>query len=198
MDTALPATLTDRLSALYAEPHRRYHTLAHVQALLGWLRQYRHLAQVPADIEAAIWFHDAVYDTQRQDNEALSAELAEAQLQATGWPQERASRVADMVRATQHHRADEDDTDTQLFLDLDLSVLAAPAPGYAAYASAIRAEFGWVADGPYRAGRKRVLQSFLGRDHIYRTPALRAAWEAAARHNLQDELARLGAAPPST
>jgi predicted metal-dependent HD superfamily phosphohydrolase len=32
-DAALPTALTTRLAALYAEPHRRYHRLAHVKAL---------------------------------------------------------------------------------------------------------------------------------------------------------------------
>ena len=30
----LPASLTTRLAAMYGEPQRRYHTLAHVKALL--------------------------------------------------------------------------------------------------------------------------------------------------------------------
>ncbi len=59
------------------------------------------------------------------------------------------------------------------------------------YCAAIRAEFEWVPDAAYAQGRSRVLESFVTRDVIYRTPALRDLWEPAARINLQRELAGL-------
>jgi len=40
----LPESLLDNLKARYAEPHRHYHTIAHVEALLRHLDTYRHLA----------------------------------------------------------------------------------------------------------------------------------------------------------
>ncbi|MBC7954669.1 MAG: hypothetical protein H7Y33_02195 [Cytophagales bacterium] len=92
--------------------------------------------------------------------------------------------MADMVRATRHHQADEADTDQLLFLDLDLSVLGASPTSYAAYCAAIRFEFGRVSDADHSRGRNRVLESFISREAIYRTPALRDAWENAARINI--------------
>jgi predicted metal-dependent HD superfamily phosphohydrolase len=151
------------------------------------------LAQQPALIAAAIWYHDAVYDTYRDDNEERSAALAQAELEAAGWAAALAGRVADMVRATRHHNADEGDTDTLLFLDFDLSILGSGPPLYDTYCAAIRAEFNWVAEADYRRGRSRVLQSFLQREAIYRTPLLRDAWESAARLNLTRELSLLAA-----
>lgn len=198
---ALTPALLERLKARYAEPHRHYHTLAHIEALLGHLERHRSLAAQPAEIEAAIWFHDVVYDPRRSDNETRSAELARAELNALGWPPGRVERVAAMVEATRHHHADESDADSWLFLDLDLSVLAAPAGQYDAYSRAIRAEFAWVPQADYQAGRGRVLASFLNRERIYRTPALQARWEGAARRNLERELencrADAAAPPPS-
>ncbi len=99
----LPPALLARLAKCYEEPHRRYHTLAHVEALFAHLRQYTHLTQEPQLISAAIWFHDAIYDTHRADNEQLSAELAQRELEGAGYSMTRAHRVADMVRATHHH-----------------------------------------------------------------------------------------------
>jgi predicted metal-dependent HD superfamily phosphohydrolase len=184
----VPPALRARLQAMYTEPQRHYHALAHVEALLGWLAHWRALAREPRLIEAAIWFHDAVYDTHRDDNEPRSAELARDELRALAWAEADVARVVTMVRATQHHAAAVSDADTLLFLDLDLSVLAQRAEVYDAYSVAVRAEFAWVNAQRYRAGRMRVLQSFMTRDAIYRTPALHTAWESAARANLAREL----------
>jgi predicted metal-dependent HD superfamily phosphohydrolase len=159
-----------------------------VVALRRWLQRYRALAETPALIEAAIWFHDAVYDTRRDDNEARSAALAQAELSALAWPPAAVQRVAALVLATQHHAAEAADADARLFLDLDLSVLGQSAAVYAAYSDAVRLEYAWVEALAYRQGRARVLRSFLDRECIYRTPALYDAWEASARRNLKQEL----------
>ena len=188
----LPAALTANLAARYAEPHRQYHTVAHVEALLRHLDAHRTLARQPAHIEAAIWYHDVVYDTRRNDNETCSADIARFELMSIGWLGIDVERVAGMVEATRHHRVVDGDSDTLLFLDLDLSVLGAGASEYDAYRDAIRAEFSWVPGTDYRAGRAQVLRAFLERDAIYRTPELAARWEAPARSNLQRELAALG------
>lgn len=189
---ALDATLRTRLAARYAEPARHYHTLAHIDALRRGLDRWRHLARDPLALVAAIWFHDAIYDPQRRDNEARSAELARVELAALDWSADAIERVAVLVLATAHHDADAHDSDAWLFLDLDLSVLALDAQHYAAYRDAVRAEYAFVDDARYRAGRAAVLRSFIDRAAIYRTPALQAAWEAAARANLAAELATLG------
>jgi len=187
----LDAALLARLRTMYGEPQRRYHTLAHVEALLRWLAHWQSLAREPRLIDAAIWFHDAVYDARRSDNEQRSAELARVELAALGWAATDVERVAALVLATQHHQAQAGDTDAWLFLDLDLSVLAQSPAHYATYAAAIRAEHEWVDEARYRKGRSAVLRSFLDRAAIYRTPELRAAWEAAARTNLSAELSGL-------
>ena len=192
MTPTLPAKLLDALAARYRERGRHYHNLAHVQALLRWLDQSRDLAADPLAIEAAIWFHDAVYDTRRNDNEATSAALVREELQVLGWPAQAIDKVAAMVLATAGHAPDQSDPDTELFLDLDLSILGQGPAVYADYAQAIRAEYAWVDDTRYAAGRRQVLQAFLVRPHIYFTPRCRDAWEAAAISNMRDELSRLG------
>jgi predicted metal-dependent HD superfamily phosphohydrolase len=189
----LSSALLDKLRAFYNEPQRHYHSLAHIEALQRWFARYRTLAREPATIDAAIWFHDAVYDTRRQDNEQRSAAFAHDELTALAWPAASVQRVATLVLATHRHQAEVSDADAWLFLDLDLSVLAQSSAQYQAYADAVRREYGWVEASAYRAGRARVLRSFLERDCIYQTPVLHEAWESAARANLQDELASLTA-----
>ena len=187
----LPGALRARLAARYGAPQRHYHALGHVEALQRWLAHWARLAREPRLIDAAIWFHDAIYDTQRDDNEPRSAELARTELTAIGWAPEAIERVAALVLATQHHQADADDADAWLFLDLDLSVLGQSPAHYAAYRAGVRAEYAWVDDARFRTGRAAVLRSFLDRESIYRTPELHAAWEATARANLAAELSSL-------
>lgn len=191
----LPQALKDSLATRHRERGRHYHGMAHVEALLRWLDQSRDLASDLRAIEAAIWFHDAVYDTRSStNNEADSAQLARRELGALQWAEPAIAKVEAMVLATASHSPDGvADEDTRLFLDLDLSVLGQPPQVYAAYSAAIRAEYAHVDESSYRAGRQRVLQSFLARPTIYQTARWRAAWEAQARANIKQELATLGA-----
>src|SRR5215468_11201043 len=81
-------------------------------------------------LEAAIWFHDAIYDTRRNDNEEQSAALAAARLAGTT-DEGRVARIAAMIRATAGHTmpafADAAaERDCALFLDMDLAILGSP------------------------------------------------------------------------
>lgn len=190
----LPQALKDSLATRHREPGRHYHGMAHVEALLRWLDLSRDLASDPRAIEAAIWFHDAVYDTRSASNEADSAQLARRELSALRWPEPAIAKVEALVLATAGHAPGSNaDEDARLFLDLDLSILGQPPQVYAAYSAAIRAEYVHVDEASYRAGRRRVLQSFLARPAIYQTARWRAAWEPQARANIEQELAALGA-----
>src|SRR5262245_50995724 len=55
---------------------RHYHTFEHLEACLRELDSARPLAVRPAEVELALWYHDAVYRSWRRDNEAQSAEWA--------------------------------------------------------------------------------------------------------------------------
>ncbi|RVD62485.1 hypothetical protein EN750_21345, partial [Mesorhizobium sp. M7A.F.Ca.ET.027.03.2.1] len=65
--------LKSELLALYRAPGRHYHNLSHIEAMLALAGDCRELLGDPQAIEAAIWFHDAVYDSKAKDNEAQSA-----------------------------------------------------------------------------------------------------------------------------
>jgi predicted metal-dependent HD superfamily phosphohydrolase len=186
----------------YAAPERHYHGLRHIEALLGLADQHADAIADRDAVEAAIWFHDAIYDTRRSDNEERSAQLATARLADTAAP-DRIASIATMIRATAGHAvpafADAAAAqDCALFLDMDLAILGSPPADFDAYEQAVRREYDWVAEPQWIAGRRVVLAGFLARPAIYATAAFRATHEAAARRNLADAMARLdrgGAAP---
>lgn len=179
------------LQPLYEQPDRAYHGLAHIHALLAHLQTHADLVQDPQAVALAIWFHDAVYDTTRHDNEAQSAALAARHLHDWGCPADQVEVVVRMVEATARHEWIDGNPDTAVFLDFDLSILASSPLVYDRYSAQIQQEYGWVPAQAYRPARARVLQSFLDRPFVYFTPSLRLQWEAAARANLARELVAL-------
>jgi predicted metal-dependent HD superfamily phosphohydrolase len=53
----------DAVLARYAEDHRKYHTLQHLQECLDLFESVRHAPDRPAEVEMALGFHDAIYNT---------------------------------------------------------------------------------------------------------------------------------------
>ncbi len=78
------AALFARLDDAYAGPGRHYHCKTHIAECLSLLDEHRRQAERPYEMIVAIWFHDAVYDTTRFDNEARSAEWARKFLSRAG------------------------------------------------------------------------------------------------------------------
>ncbi|KAF1055076.1 MAG: hypothetical protein GAK43_00505 [Stenotrophomonas maltophilia] len=180
-----PSGSFEHLQQAYTQPDRHYHGSAHILACLRHFDTWRSLAQAPATVELALWLHDVVYDTHRQDNEAASAELASQWLQAAGLSPLSAT-VQAMILATRHD-AVVSEADAALVVDLDLAILASPAPSYRAYAQAVRAEYAWVPEAAFRAGRGKLLTQLLALPQLYQRAELRQHWEAPARANLQAE-----------
>lgn len=180
--------LRDQLLARYAEPHRRYHTQQHLAECLAMLEPVLELAEHPAEVEMALWFHDAVYETRRRDNEAQSATWAQRAAQQMGSRDEVATRIHDLVMATQHS-VQPANNDAALLVDIDLSILAASPSRFAEYEQQIRAEYAFVPGILFRYKRGAVLRSFLQREHIYGTTHFRTLFEVRARNNLQMALA---------
>ncbi|HHM6265916.1 TPA: hypothetical protein ACRNLL_006499, partial [Pseudomonas aeruginosa] len=79
-----PADAFDALLAAYGGADRHYHSDRHILACLEHFDRWRQLALRPALVELALWTHDLVYDTQRQDNEAASAASTEHWLDQAG------------------------------------------------------------------------------------------------------------------
>ncbi|XCN73216.1 MAG: N-methyl-D-aspartate receptor NMDAR2C subunit [Candidatus Electrothrix aestuarii] len=171
------------LKDAYAHPARYYHTVRHIADCLTLFQDVRHLATRPAEVEIALWFHDAVYDTRRQDNEEQSAEWAIRFLEEVSVAYDVSNRIARLILATKDHVAH--DADAALITDIDLCILGAPALVFDQYDSNIRREYHWVPEEPFRQGRRQVLEGFLKRPAIYHTKYFQAHYEQQARINLQ-------------
>jgi predicted metal-dependent HD superfamily phosphohydrolase len=178
------------LLARYAEPHRAYHTRQHLTECLALLDEFRHLAGRPDEIEVALWFHDAIYDVHRHDNEARSADWARDALLDAGAAIDAAERVHALVLVTRHSAAPAT-PDEQLLVDIDLAILGAVPARFAEYEAQIRAEYAYVPEAIFNEKRAAILAGFLARPALYGAPALRACFEAVARANLQAALSGL-------
>ncbi|MFE6765147.1 hypothetical protein [Streptomyces sp. NPDC057689] len=183
-----PLPYADNLLGRWAEPQRKYHTTAHLAAVLDRIDT---LAGHAADADAvrlAAWFHDAVYRPDRSENEERSAVLAERALPEAGVSEAVTGEVARLVRLTVTHDPAAGDTNGEVLCDADLAILAAPPKEYAQYAAQVREEYGFVPEEAFREGRAAVLRQLLGLPRLFRTPYGTAEWEPKARQNLLTEL----------
>lgn len=204
-------TVFNELIAAYQEPHRHYHTLAHLQDCLEKLDAAKPAAAVENadEIELALWFHDAIYNTHqapmpqastpqvRADNEALSALWMKRVATAAGLQQSGSSgeganiaRIESLILATRHAALPVSDSE-QLLVDIDLSVLGADERAFAAYEKNIRLEYLWVEESLFRAKRAEILQQFLDREPLYHTPFFHDRYEARAKQNLAASIRKL-------
>ena len=185
--------LFDRLVSAHEEPHRHYHTLEHVGEVLRVAG--RLAATSPGAVALAAWFHDAVYDPTRHDNEERSAELAARELTALNVDAATVEAVAKLVRATAHlgDGAAPEDADARALLDADLAILGAAPVRYERYARDIRREYAHVPDGDYARGRVAVLERFLARPWLYFDARMVLEGDGPARANLAAERDRLAA-----
>jgi predicted metal-dependent HD superfamily phosphohydrolase len=173
-DDAVTAAYTD-LVARYGEPHRRYHTLEHIEEVLARVSG--------TEVELAAWYHDVIYDPSAPDSEARSAVYAAEVLATLGAPNAVIAEVQRLILLTAGHTVDRDDGNGVMLISADLSILGAEPSRYDRYASDVRAEYAHVDDASWRAGRTAVLQRLLT-----------IAPDERARSNLARELARLAPA----
>ena len=180
--------LREDLLARWSETHRKHHTVAHLHEMLdaiGLLAE----AGIEFDreaVELAAWFHDAIYEIGRDDNEDRSAELARELLASSPIRDE----VARLVMVTKTHNVDDDDVNGAVLSDADLSVLGSEPLRYRTYAAAVREEYADVPDEVFKPVRAQVLSSLLD-GRLFHTAAGRERWEERARRNIAEEIRAL-------
>jgi predicted metal-dependent HD superfamily phosphohydrolase len=178
------------LHAAYAERQRHYHTAKHIRECLSLFDMVAELADHPDEVELAIWLHDVVYDPGRTDNEDRSADMATAWLDECRVDETCIRRVGNLIASTRH-AASPGTADEALLQDIDLGIFGSTPERYAEYEAGIRREYYRVPSFLFRRRRAEILESFLGRATIYRTPWFRERLEAVARKNLARSVADL-------
>ncbi|OWY20707.1 hypothetical protein C7N43_00475 [Sphingobacteriales bacterium UPWRP_1] len=184
-------TLLEALLKRYSAQGRVYHNTNHLCEIFTLLDEFAHLLTEPDAANWAVFYHDAVYNPLRKDNEQRSAQLALKVMQNLNLPPQTTTLTQELILATQNHIAPQPNVNIYLFLDADLAILGAEPEKYDRYARAIRTEYRLVPDILYQPGRKRVLQHLLAKPALYYMPQMQARFEQQARLNMQRELETL-------
>lgn len=186
-DEELIDNLWKELEQNYSGKKRFYHTLQHLENLLLQLNQVKEEIHNWDTLLFTLFYHDAVYNSLKADNEEKSAELAEKRMQQLAVPTETIDCCIEQILATKSHNHSTD-SDTNYFTDADLFVLGENWETYATYLTNVRKEYSIYPDLIYNPGRKKVLNHFLAMDRIYKTDFFYDRYEKRAKENLQKEL----------
>ena len=168
-----PASSSSRASS---EPHRRYHTVAHLEFMLSIVDRYATEADDARLVRLACWFHDGVYDPARTDNEIKSAELAAATLRELGVADDDIAEVVRLVWLTTRHAVDDGDRTVHCSATPISRSLPRRRPGYAEYAAEVREEYRHVPDDPVSGRAAGAV-----RGSLFRSPSALSAAGAARR-----------------
>jgi len=183
----------NKIVPMYSEPTRFYHTLVHLEEMLGYLDllDYNHVKDYQT-LVLTIFFHDVVYDPKSPTNEEDSAKLFQDFMADCSGAQndELKSRVVQYILATKSHTVAEEDACAQLLLDIDMAVLGKEKEAYLEYSALIRREYAFVEHNVYCEKRAEVLKGFLEQP-IFGTQVMRNALEEQARENLKAEIESL-------
>lgn len=178
----LPEVSPDPVLRAYDHPSRAYHNLEHLEEVLEWTDRLP-LPQEERDrLARALFYHDAIYDSHRSDNEQASADWA---LQDLGQPD-----LVPLILDTRHAAAPQSSLG-EWMVDVDLAILGADPRRFDRYNADVRKEYQWVPNWLYRRKRRQLLKAFLKRKSIYHTSFFRERLEQQARANLQRACAEL-------
>jgi predicted metal-dependent HD superfamily phosphohydrolase len=181
--------LLSQLVTAWSGPQRHYHSLRHLQECLQTLERWGKDAAARHEVGIALWFHDAVYDPRRDDNEDRSASWAVRALKEFGVSEDKRRAIGKLIRATRHvlptakaRAAHIDGLD--LMLDIDLAILGADRARFEKYERQLRHEYAHVPDETFARMRADFIDALLGASPLYRSEVARTELEARARHNL--------------
>ena len=177
----------------YRGEGRAYHNPRHLEECLVQFDTVRGLFRRPDEAEAAVWFHDAIYDPRADDNEERSADLADRLLGPAGVPTEYLAEIRRLILATGHRGTRDPQDDAALVTDIDLTIFGTEPERFDEYERDIRREYAFAADDEFRRRRAQILESFLARPAIYATRGFADRFEAPARANLRRSIAALRA-----
>lgn len=183
-------TLWLEINEHYNGKDRKYHNLIHLENMYKEFLFCKELITDWKTVLFALFYHDIIYKSTRNDNEEQSALLAEKRLKLINYPEDSIAKCKQLILATKSHLP-VSDTDTNLFTDADLSILGYDWEMYYEYSKNVRKEYSFYPDILYKPGRKKVLQHFLSMNYIFKTEFFRKKYEGNAKENIRKELTKL-------
>jgi predicted metal-dependent HD superfamily phosphohydrolase len=189
-NTNLIDSLWNEIHKKYTHSKRHYHNLEHLETMIDLLREHSNEIADGDAILFALFYHDAIYDVLKKDNEEKSALLCQKRLKEIHFPVDRITLCNQHILATKNHTAS-NNRDTNLFTDVDLAILGYDWEVYQKYFQNIRKEYSIYPDFMYNAGRKKIINHLLSMDSIYKTETFKQLYEQKARNNLKEELKQL-------
>ena len=166
----------------YSEPHRDYHTLKHLEQI------YKELEALTLDpiVEFTIFYHDIIYDVEKNSNEEQSALLASKRLKELKVERSLINDVTQLILLSKQHEPT-DIQKYQLFLDADMTILGSSPAAYEQYTQSIRKEYSIYSDNTYNHGRRKVLLHFLKKSKLYQSEYFYHKYEEQAQKNILTE-----------
>ena len=183
----LPEGAWEYLQARYSEPHRHYHTWAHIENMLEMYEEIKDRLTMKWAVQVAILYHDVIYDPTITSNESQSAALAFETFEKMYFFST-CEVIEDLILCTKTHQLFDGtngyEDDYKYFLDMDLASLGVSEEQFDLNGGNIRKEYSHLSDEEYEAGRLAFFNSFLERDRIYHTDYFYDKFEVKARDNL--------------
>jgi len=168
----------------YSDPRRGYHNLEHLEEVLDWSDRVPLASEQKDLLQRALFYHDAVYDSHRGDNEPASADWALRDLGEAG------RELVPLILDTRHSQEPTSELGRWM-VDIDLAILGADPERFERYQQGVRAEYAWVPGWLYGRKRRQILKGFLRRPRIFATEFFHSRLESQARHNLTAALQRV-------
>lgn len=174
------------MRARYQESHRQYHTLRHIYQCYQEFDEVIGQLAWPDAIEATIWFHDAIYEPKKNNNEQESSNYAFNVLVRAGQGGCFARPVSNFILYTDYSKLPgvEASQDHKYLHDIDLSVFGQPWDEIIRWEEGIRYEYAWVPEKTYLTKRIEILAGFLKQEPIYLTEYFQKKYETRAKENL--------------
>jgi predicted metal-dependent HD superfamily phosphohydrolase len=177
----------NEIQSAYTAPGRHYHNLNHIEYMMEKAGEYQEQIHDIDALKFSVFYHDIVYDTNRNDNEERSAQIARDRLEKLTIPEEKIARCESQILATKSHKRTRD-KDTNYLLDFDLAYLGESPSLYREYSANIRKEYAQFPDALFKQGRTKALEHFLKMDRIFKTEEFYNKYEKQARENIRSEL----------
>ena len=178
------------LTRRYCEDSRHYHTLDHISECFETLDNMGELDDRTYVFWMSLFYHDAVYDPMRLDNEAHSAALAiQSSLNILTdtskivFHSEIARDLIYNIMMTKTHNAIPCE-EAAILVDVDLAILGACPERFQQYEDQIRAEYSFVPEEIYKVKRAEIMKGFANRYLLFSRQSFRDKFGEQAKQNL--------------